>query len=71
MRTCSETLAFKCYTNFTQLQENFDKSLFRRMSNNIFAQFINEKSLSLVVDTILEINFIISSSLTTMLFQIF
>lgn len=70
MRTCSETFAFKCYTNFTQVQENFDKSLFRSMSNKIVAQFINEKSLTLVVNAILEINFIISLSLTTMLFQI-
>ena len=53
------------------MQENFDKFLFRSMSNKIVAQFINEKSLALVVNAILEINFIISPSLTTMLFQIF
>ena len=69
--TCRETFAFKCYKNFTQMQENFDKFLFRSMSNKIVAQFINEKSLALVVNAILEINFIISPSLTTMLFQIF
>ena len=62
--TCSETFAFlKSYT--------IDKSLFRSMSNKIVAKFIIEKSLALVVNAILEINFIISLSLTTMLFQIF
>ena len=71
MGTCSETFAFKCYTNLTQMQENFHKSFFRSMSNKIVAQFINEKSLALVVNAILEIKSIISSSLTTMLFQIF
>ena len=62
--TCSETFAFlRCYT--------IDKSLFRSMSNKIVAKFIIEKSLALVVNAILEISFIISLSLTTMLFQIF
>ena len=55
--TCSETFAFKCYTNFTQMQENFDKSLFRSTSNKIVAQFIDEKPLALVVNAILEVNF--------------